>query len=160
MNQWIKNHPAEPRPWHKAWLEVRYPIVVSLVLSPVRFALEYAGIPEMYIFFIGLLWLTLGLAVYWGIKLAANRRAFLILFLCLIIFSPISRIPVALLWWVDTYWNLGTHYGQYFETFGQALFNQIGFGSLVQILPGFFLGSISLLITQTKQAKKLQHERN
>lgn len=148
---------SNQNPTLTAWRLVRYPILIALALSPIRFAMEYAGLPEKYIFLIGLLWLTLGFAIYWGIKLAGHQKAILMLFLCLCIFSPISRIPVAILWWVDTNWNLGTHYGDYFETFGQALYNQIGYGALVQLIPGFLVGVASLLISQSKKAKTIQH---
>jgi len=97
------------------------PIVIALILTPVRYCLELLGLPEVAIFIIGLLWLTLAFAIYLGIKIARHRKAFKILLLTLLIYSPISRIPVAILWWVDTRWEIGTHYGLYFDNFGQAL---------------------------------------
>ncbi|MFT7230762.1 MAG: hypothetical protein ACI9GO_001233, partial [Bacteroidia bacterium] len=35
------------------------PIIISLFVTPIRFLLELAGLPEYAIFIIGLLWLTL-----------------------------------------------------------------------------------------------------
>ena len=122
------------------------PIIIALVLTPIRFSLELVGLPEGVIFIIGLLWLTLGFAIYWGIKLYHEKHSYLLLLLSLLFFSPISRFPVAVLWWIDSKWELGTHYGFYFNNFGQALLNQVGYGSLIQIIPGFLLGSITLAI--------------
>ena len=93
-------------------------ILIAFVLTPIRFFLELAGLPESAIFIIGLLWLTLGFAIYWGIKLCNEKHAYRLLFLSLLIYSPISRFPVALLWWIDTNWEIGTHYGLYFNNFG------------------------------------------
>lgn len=121
-------------------------ILIALILTPIRFSLELAGLPDSAIFIIGLLWLTLGFAIYWGIRLYNEKYSYLILLLSLLIYSPISRFPVAVLWWIDTKWEIGTHYGYYFNNFGQALLNQVGYGSLIQIIPGFILGSITLTI--------------
>ena len=126
-------------------------ILIALVLTPIRFTLELIGLPESAIFIIGLLWLTLGFSIYWGIKLYKERHSYLILLLALLIYSPISRFPVAILWWIDTKWEIGTHYGDYFNNFGQALLNQVGYGSLIQIIPGFMLGSITLVIMSNKK---------
>jgi hypothetical protein len=66
------------------------------------------------------------------------------------IYSPISRFPVALAWWIDTTWQLGTYYGLYFDSFGQAVFNQVVYGSLIQIIPGFVTGLITFSVMQYK----------
>ncbi|MBO6881051.1 hypothetical protein [Winogradskyella sp.] len=126
-------------------------ILIAFVLTPIRFFLELAKLPERAIFIVGLLWLTLGFAIYWGIKLYNEKHAYLLLLLSLLIYSPISRFPVAVLWWIDTKWEIGTHYGFYFENFGQALLNQVGYGSLVQIIPGFILGSITIAIMSNRK---------
>lgn len=138
-------------------------ILIALILTPIRFFLEVAGLPENVIFIIGLLWLTLGFAIYWGIKLYDEKHAYILLLLSLIFYSPISRFPVAVLWWIDTKWEIGTHYGFYFNNFGQALLNQVGYGSLIQIIPGFLLGSIVLAIMSyskgaTKKTNTLENE--
>ena len=57
----------------KALHLAKIPIIVSLFVTPIRFLLELAGLPENIIFIIGLLWLTLAFAVYWGIKLFENQ---------------------------------------------------------------------------------------
>ena len=124
----------------------KIPIIIALILTPVRYCLELLGSPENAIFIIGLLWLTLGFAIYLGIKIAMHKQAFKILLLSLLIYSPVSRIPVAILWWVDTKWEIGTHYGLYFDNFGQALLNHVIYGSLVQLIPGFLLGTLTIVI--------------
>lgn len=129
----------------------KIPILIALFLTPIRFSLELVGIPEHVIFIIGLLWLTLGFSIYWGIQLYQEKHSYLLLLLSLLIFSPISRFPVAVLWWIDTKWEIGTHYGLYFKNFGQALLNQVGYGSLVQIIPGFILGAITLAIMSNRK---------
>ena len=105
------------------------------------------------IFLIGLLWLALGVSIYWGIKLYNEKHAYLLLLLSLIIFSPVSRFPVFLFWWIDTKWEIGTHYSLYFDNWVQALINQVGYGALIQILPGFLLGSITLAIMKNRKEK-------
>lgn len=130
------------------------PIIIALILTPVRYGLELLGLPEYAIFIIGLLWLTLGFAVYLGIKIANHKQAFKILLLSLLIYSPISRIPVAILWWVDTKWEIGTHYGLYYDNFVQALVNHVIYGSLVQLVPGFLLGMLTITIMRYKTALK------
>ena len=127
------------------------PIIIALILTPVRYCLELFGLPENAIFIIGLLWLTLGFSIYLGIKIANYKQAFKILLLSLLIYSPISRIPVAILWWVDTKWEIGTHYGLYFDNFGQALLNHVIYGSLVQLIPGFLLGTLTIVIMRYRK---------
>ena len=136
---------------HRALQLAKTPVIIAFILTPIRFSLELIGLPDSAIFIIGLLWLTLGFAIYWGITLFNEKHAYLLLFLSLLIYSPISRLPVALLWWIDTNWEIGTHYGLYFNNFGQALLNHVGYGSLVQIIPGFLLGSITLAIMSNKK---------
>ena len=126
------------------------PIIIAMFVTPVRFFLELAEIPENAIFIIGLLWLTLAFAIYWGIKLYNDKNPYLILLLSLIIFSPISRFPVSVLWWIDTRWEIGTHYSLHFDNFAQATFQQVVYGSLIQIIPGFLLGSLVIAIMQYK----------
>jgi hypothetical protein len=129
---------------YRAFQLAKIPIILALILTPIRFSLELIGLPDSAIFIIGLLWLTLACAIYWGTKLYNEKHAYLLLFLSLLIYSLISRLPVALFWWIDTNWEIGTHYGLYFNNFGQALLNHIGYGSLVQIIPGFMFGSITI----------------
>jgi hypothetical protein len=130
---------------------VKTPIIIALFLTPVRFFLELSGLPENVIFIIGLLWLTLGFAIYWGVKLHNEKQPYLVLLLSLIIFSPISRFPVAVLWWIDTRWEIGTHYSLIFDSFAQATFQQMVYGSLIQIIPGFLLGAITLAVMRHRK---------
>jgi hypothetical protein len=130
----------------------KWPILISLFVTPIRFLLELAGLPEYAIFLVGLLWLTLFFSVYWGIKLYKHKQSYLLLLLSLIIFSPVSRLTVVVAWWVDTTWEIGTHYGLYFDTWIQTLLNQGLYGALVQIIPGFLLGSLTLAIMSKRKA--------
>ena len=128
------------------------PVLIAMFVTPIRFFLELAGLPENVIFIIGLLWLTLAFAVYWGIKLYNEKQPYLLLLLSLIIFSPVSRFPVVVVWWIDTKWAIGTHYGLYFDNWIQALLNHVVYGALVQIIPGFLLGSITLTIMRYRKS--------
>ena len=92
----------------------KIPVLIAIFVTPIRFSLELAGLPENVIFIIGLLWLTLAFAVYWGIKLYNEKQPYLLLLLSLIIFSPVSRFTVFVVWWIDTKWSIGTHYSLYF----------------------------------------------
>ncbi|MCK5470639.1 MAG: hypothetical protein KAI99_19080 [Cyclobacteriaceae bacterium] len=128
----------------------KIPVLIAMFVTPVRFFLELAGLPENIIFIIGLLWLTMAIAVYWGIKLFEEEHPYLLILLSLIIFSPISRIPVFLLWWITKTWELGTHYN-IFDNWSQALIGQLVYGSLVQIIPGFILSSLTLAIMRYRK---------
>ena len=137
--------------FQRAFNLAKAPIIISLFVTPTRYFLELAGFPENVIFIVGLLWLALAFSVYWGIKLYNENYRFLLLLLSLFIFSPISRIPVAILWWIDTRWEIGTHYGLYFDNFAQAFFQQVVYGSLTQIIPSFLLGSLTLVIIKNRK---------
>ncbi len=121
------------------------PVLISLFVTPVRFFLELAGIPEVYIFLIGLLWLTLAFAVFWGIRLSDEEHPYRLLWLSLVFFSPPSRFPVFVLWWITKTWGLGTHY-DIFDSWDQALVGQLVIGSLLQIIPRSVLRSLTLAI--------------
>jgi len=138
------------------------PIIISLFVTPIRFLLELAGLSENIIGIIGLLWLALAFSIYWGIKLYNKRRPYLLLLLSLIIFSPVSRLTVFVAWWIDIRWEIGTHYALYFDNWIQALLNHVVYGALVQIIPGFILGSLTLAIMQyrkpaTKQTNNIEN---
>ena len=128
------------------------PVLIATFVTPIRFFLELAGLPENVIFIIGLLWLTLAFSVYWGIKLYNEKHPYRLLLLSLIIFSPVSRFTVFIVWWIDTKWAIGTHYGLYFDNWIQALLNHVVYGALVQIIPGFLLGSMTLAIMRYRKS--------
>jgi len=132
------------------------PIIISLIVTPIRFLLELAGLPDYAIGIIGLLWLTLAFSVYWGIKLYNEKQPYLLLLLSLIIFSPVSRLTVVAAWWIDTRWEIGTHYSLYFDNLTQVFLNNTVYGALVQIIPGFLLGSLTLAITRNRKSVKKQ----
>ncbi|UCE93089.1 MAG: hypothetical protein JSV73_09770 [Flavobacteriaceae bacterium] len=148
-----KENTAEQTLFQEAIHHAKTPVIIALFLTPVRFTLELLGVPENFIFIVGLLWFTIGISIYWGIRFYQNERFLKLLLLSLVIYSPISRIPVAMAWWIDTNWQLGTHYGLYFDTFGQILLNQVFYGSLLQIIPGFITGSIAFVIMQNRRPK-------
>ena len=129
----------------------KLPIVLAFLITPIRFLLELAGLPEISIFLIGLLWLTLAFAIFWGVKLCNQEQAYRLLLLSLAIFAPISRLTVFAAWWVDTKWQIGTHYGLYFDAWEQALLNQVAYGALVQIIPGFALGALTIAIMRRRK---------
>jgi len=124
------------------------PVLIAMFITPARFFLELAGVPTVYVFPIGLLWLTLGFSIYWGFKLSAEERPYRLLWLSLTFFSPASRVPVFLLWWITTTWGLGTHY-DIFDSWDQALLGQLFYGSLLQIIPGGLLGSLTLALRRS-----------
>ena len=136
----------------RAFSIAKTPVLIAMFITPIRFSLELAGLPENVIFIIGLLWLTLAFAVYWGIKLYNEKQPYLLLLSSLFIFSPISRFTVFVIWWIDTKWSIGTHYGLYFDNWVQALLNHVIYGALVQIIPGFLLGSITLAIMRYRKS--------
>ena len=136
----------------RAFSLAKTPVLIAMIVTPIRFSLELAGLPENVIFIIGLLWLTLAFAVYWGIKLYNEKQPYRLLLLSLIIFSPVSRFTVFVVWWIDTKWAIGTHYGLYFDNWIQALLNHVVYGALVQIIPGFLLGSIMLAIMRYRKS--------
>ena len=129
----------------------KVPVIFALFVTPIRFLLELAGLPEISIFIIGLLWLTLGFAIYWGVKLFNRDKPYSLLLLSLAIFAPISRLTVFAAWWIDKKWQIGTHYGLYFDSWEQALLNQVVYGALVQIIPGFILGALTLTIMRRRK---------
>ena len=137
--------------FQRAFNLAKAPIIISMFVTPTRFFLELAGLPENVMFIIGLLWLGLAFSIYWGVKLYNENHRYLLLLLSLMIFSPISRIPVSILWWIDTRWEIGTHYSLYFDSFAQATFQQVVYGSLIQIIPGFLLGSLTLAIMRHRK---------
>ena len=139
-------------PIQQAFHLAKSPIIISLFVTPVRFLLELAGFPEYAIFLIGLLWLTIAFSVFWGIKLYNEKQPYLLILISLTIFSPISRLTVVAAWWVDITWEIGTHYGLYFDTWPQVLLNQGIYGALVQIIPGFVLGSMTIAIMRYKKS--------
>jgi hypothetical protein len=106
---------------------------------------------EVYIFLIGLLWLALVLSVYWGIKLSKHKTPCKLLLISLIIFSPITRIPVVILWWVTKTFEIGTHYDMW-DNWSQVLLGQLLYMPLIQIFLGFILGV--LVITMVKPANR------
>ena len=137
--------------FRQAFQLAKVPIVVALFVTPIRFLLELAGLPEISIFLIGLLWLTLVFSIFWGIKLFNNDRPFRLLLLSLVIFAPISRLTVFAAWWIDKKWQIGTHYGLYFDVWEQALLNQVIYGAIVQIVPGFILGALTLAVMRRRK---------
>ena len=137
----------------RAFNLVKVPILISFVITPIRFFLELSGLPENIIFIVGLLWLTLAISIYWGVKLYKANRPLIVLLISLCIFSPISRIPVFILWWIDTNWEIGSHYGLFYDSWGQALISHVVGGAIVQIIPGLIVGYLTIVIMQLKKSR-------
>ena len=135
----------------QAYNLAKIPILIAMFVTPVRFFLELAGVPTVYVFPIGLLWLSLGISIYWGFRLSDEAHPYRLLWLSLALFSPPSRFPVFLLWWITDTGGLGTHYDM-FDSWDQALIGQLFYGSLLQIIPGGMLGSLTLAIRRTGPA--------
>jgi hypothetical protein len=155
----MKNKVSNLKPIFKRALNLaKTPIIIAFVVTPTRFLLELAGLPESVIFIIGLLWIALAFAVYWGIKLYNEKQAYLLLLLSLIIFSPFSRLTVAIIWWIDTTWEIGTHYNLVFDSFAQAAYQQMVYGSIIQIIPSFLLGSIIIAILRHRKSIKQKNK--
>ena len=125
------------------------PVLIALFITPVRVFLELAGVPTVFVFPLGLLWLALAFAVFLGMRLGEAEHPYLLLLLTLVLFSPPSRLPVFVMWWIDTTWELGTHY-DIFDSWGPALFSQLFWGSLIQVVPGFLIGSVVLGIKRAR----------
>ncbi len=128
-----------------------WPAVISLFVTLVRLFGELAGIPSPITFLIGIIWLTLIVAVFWGLQLGTEKHPYRLLFLSLLVFALLSRIPVTALWWVTKTYQLGTHY-DVFNSWGEALVNQFLFGTLLQIVPGGILG-LSLLAIKRRHVE-------
>lgn len=126
-----------------------WPVLLSLVVTPVRVFLELAGVPTVFVFPLGLLWLAVGFGIFLGTRLDEERHPYMLLLLSLVVFSPPSRILVFVMWWVDTTWELGTHYG-IFDSWGQALFSQLFWGSVIQVVPSFLVGALILGFRRTR----------
>ena len=139
----------EPTLIRRALRLAGWPVVIALFITPIRFFLELAGVPTVSVFLLGLLWFSLGLSIFWGFRLSAEPHPYRLLWLGLAFFSPLSRFPVFLLWWITTTWGLGTHYN-IFESWDQALVGQLFYGSLLQIIPGGLLGSLTLAIRRAR----------
>lgn len=139
---------------------IKIPTLIALAITPIRFALEYMGVNENYIFLIGLLWFTMGVSIYWSFKHYKRKNILGIILISLLIYSPISRVPVAFAWWIDLEYNLGTHYGLYFESFSQVLLNHMVYGSLVQIIPSFVIALITTKILIYKNNVQLKGSLN
>ena len=154
------HHPVDPDPprldgeptlLRRALRLAAWPVLIAVLITPVRFFLELAGVPTAYVFLIGLLWFSLGVSIYWGVRLSAEVHPYRLLWLSLALFSPPSRFPVFLLWWITHTWGLGTHYDM-FDSWDQALLGQLFYGSLLQIIPGGLLGSLTLAIRRSRTA--------
>ena len=142
---------GEPTLIQRALRLSAWPVLIGVLITPVRFFLEVAGVPTVYVFPIGLLWFALGLSIYWGVRLSDEAHPYRLLWLSLALFSPPSRFPVFLLWWITKTWGLGTHY-DIFDRWDQALVGQLFYGSLLQIIPGGILGSLTLAIRRARNA--------
>ncbi len=133
------------------------PALISLFVTLARFFGERAELPDPVTFAIGIIWLTLVVAVFWGLRLAGEENPYRLLFLSLVVFALLSRIPVVALWWITRTYGLGTHY-DVFDGWGSALVAQFVFGALTQIVPGSLLGAAALAIKRRSDAMAATEE--
>jgi len=129
-----------------------FPALISLFVTLARFFGERAELPSPVTFFIGITWLTLVIAFFWGFKFASEDKPYRLLILSLVVFALFSRIPVITLWWITKTFALGTHYGQY-EGWGIALLAQL-VGALTQIVTGSVLGAATLVIVRSRTTEE------
>ncbi len=127
------------------------PVLISFFVTLARFFAERAELPSPITSVIGIFWLTLLVAVFWGLKLAGEESPYRLLFLSLFVFALLSRIPVVALWWITKTLELGTHYDVY-DGWGSALVAQFLFGVLIQIVPGSALGAVTLAVKRRQPA--------
>jgi hypothetical protein len=123
------------------------PSLIALCVTLARFFSEKAEVPSAVSFIIGIAWLTLIVGTVFGYRLATRHRPYRLLFLTLLIFSILSRIPVVAMWWVTKTYTLGTHY-DVFLGWGQALQAQFVFGVVQQLVTGGLLGAITMFLTR------------
>ena len=128
-----------------------WPAVIALLITLARFFSERAELPHVVSMAIGIAWLTLIVGIYLGIRLADDERPYGLLFLALLVFSVLSRIPVVALWWVTKTFGLGTQY-DVFQNWGSALAAQFGFGVLQQVVTGGLAGLIALFLARRSKA--------
>jgi hypothetical protein len=119
------------------------PALVSLFVTLARFFGERAELPGPVTFMVGIFWLTLIVAAFWGVGLAEEDHPYRVLLVSLLVFALLSRIPVVALWWFSKTFGWGTHYDVY-SGWGEALVAQFLFGTVEQLLPGGLLGSLIL----------------
>lgn len=140
----------------QAWQLAKFPIVIALLITPIRFGLELAGVPDYLVFPIGLLWWSIAVSAYWATKHFNHSSPYKLVFVSLLILAPISRIPVFVLWWITKTWNIGTHY-DIFENWIQAFVGQFFWGPLIQMVPSMIVASIILMI-KTKNTESVRSQ--
>jgi hypothetical protein len=140
--------------FHRALKLSAWPAFISLLVTLARFFAERAELPEAVCFFIGIAWLTLVVGAYFGFRLADEKRPFRLIFASLLTFAVLSRIPVALLWWITKTFGLGTHY-DVFSGWGHVLYAQLFFGVSQQAVTGGIVAVIAVFLK-----RKLKPESN
>lgn len=127
-----------------------WPLLVSVAVILLRFLGERREVPSVITFLLGVIWLTLIVAAYWGWTLREIERPHRLLFLSLLVFSLLSRIPIVFMWWITSRYGLGTHYDMY-RNLAQALLFQFGVSASVQIVTGFLVGSLALALSRRRR---------
>jgi hypothetical protein len=128
-----------------------WPAIISVFVTLARFFSERAELPHAVSMVIGIAWLTLIVGIYLGIHLADEKRPYGLLFLTLLLFSVLSRIPVVAMWWITKTFGLGTHY-DVFQGWGSALVAQFGFGVLQQMVTGGLAGLVAVFLVRRSKA--------
>lgn len=132
-----------------SWQLAKFPVFVALLITPIRFGLELAGVPDYLVFPIGLLWWTIAVSIYWAVKQYSTPSPHKLLLLSLLILALISRIPVFILWWITKTWHIGTHY-DIFDNWIQAFVGQFFWGPIIQIIPSMIIASIVIAVKRNK----------
>ncbi|MFQ5790084.1 MAG: hypothetical protein ACE5JI_06350 [Acidobacteriota bacterium] len=128
-----------------------WPAGISLLVTLARFFGERAALPTAVTFFIGIFWLTVVVGIYWGFHLVPEAQPYRLLFVSLLAFAWLSRIPVVIVWWITRTYGLGTHY-DVFTSWSEAVVAQFGVGAAIQVITGGLLGSIVLAIRRRQQS--------
>ncbi len=121
------------------------PALISLFVTSARFFAERAELPESVCFVIGIAWLTLAVGAYLGFYLADEKRPHGLIFLTLLVFAILSRIPVCLLWWITHTGGLGTHY-DVFSDWSHVLYAQFIFGVPQQVVTGGIVAVVAVFL--------------
>jgi hypothetical protein len=131
-----------------------WPLLASVFVTLLRFLGERLEFPSFLTFLLGIIWLTLIVAAFWGRTLRGEEAPYHLLFITVLAFSLLSRIPVVILWWITSSYELGTHYDMY-RNLAQAMLFQFGVSASVQTTAGFLFGSLFLFASRRNRPHEI-----
>ncbi len=85
-------------------------VLLSLLITVVRFLLEKAAAPTAWTYVVGISWIPLVVGAYLALHYQAEGKSFRALLGALVAYALLARGAVALLMVVATRWRLGSHY--------------------------------------------------